>query len=87
MFFYFYLKDIPRTMYICLIGLFLATFQVTCDGAPGRSFLALKRPANVSQEKKLVEKSRARKYSPWFLFFMDIPNTHVFFFYKIKYIL
>ena len=54
----FYLKDIPRTMYIYLVGLFLAAFQVACDGAPDRLFPAL--PADVSEEEKLVEK-RARK--------------------------
>lgn len=43
-------------MNICLIGLFLAMFQVTCDGAPADSFLALKLPVDVSQERKLVEK-------------------------------
>lgn len=47
-------------MYICLIGLFLAAFQATCDGAPERLVQALKLPADVLQEEKLVEK-RASK--------------------------
>ena len=47
-------------MYICALGLLLAAFQVTCDGAPERLIPALKLPADVSQEEKLVEK-RARK--------------------------
>jgi len=43
-------------MNICLIGLFLAVFQATSDGAPERLFPAPKLPADVSQEEKLVEK-------------------------------
>ena len=43
-------------MYICLIALFLAAIQTTCDGAPERLVPALKLPADVLQEEKLVEK-------------------------------
>lgn len=77
------MKAIPETMYICLIGLFLGTFQVTCDGAPERSFLALKLPVDVSQEKKLVEK-RARKYSPWLQSSLCFHEHSKYIFFYIK---
>ena len=60
-------------MYLCLIGLFLAIFQVTCDGAPDRSFPEPKLPADIFQEKKLVEK-RDGKYSPWLQSFFYFHN-------------
>ncbi|KAJ7377238.1 hypothetical protein OS493_030049 [Desmophyllum pertusum] len=43
-------------MYIFFIGLFLVALQVTCDGAPERSFPVPQRPADVSQEEKHIEK-------------------------------
>ncbi|KAL9981245.1 hypothetical protein ACROYT_G009920 [Oculina patagonica] len=48
-------------MYIFFIGLVLVAFQVTCHGAPGRSFPESELPSNVSQEEEQIEKRTACK--------------------------
>ena len=57
MFYFPQIKDIPRTMYVFAIGLFLVTLQVTCDGAPERLIPVPTPPADVPQEKHLEKKS------------------------------
>lgn len=48
--------DIPRRMYIFFIGLVLVAFQVTCDGAPGRSFPVPELLSDIFKEEEHMEK-------------------------------
>lgn len=49
-------------MYVFLIGLVLVAFQVTCDGAPGRSLPVPELPSNVTQEEEQIEKRTCKSF-------------------------